>query len=447
MSIKNAKISNTFIEEKSSPISDLGPGITPVNPEIEQMFCKIAIDYLSFTIPFNSINRIDYEKTLKLLMLDEFKGEISQYGRYNYMMSTKWLNELDQEKRTFTHFYSGGNSSINNKYGEPTGMFELEGDGCRALEKRGGESFPGYWKTVFQTLLFGLRHCSVTRFDFAIDVFNASFTLDELEQALIKRNVVTPFQKYRREKDEYVKSEEVDLYILRLGSRDSDLHLCIYDKKEERESIGREVKFKSWYRFEFRFKHVKAKSMMLNILDNFENPEAIANYAAELILKYCDVKDRPTKGKNCVEEKIVSNDVMRKWKTNQKWLDFVGVTTKAKIENYFKYESSITKLANWFSRSVSKGVAKLFFANPNLFYAFVYKAILEGATRMKKADKAYVDDYRRNKHDKELTGQEMDALLNKIELNLSQYLEDNDINLYDYDENGVVNIHGGDYYD
>ena len=423
MSIRDAKLKNLNLNDSNF---QMGAGYDPLKLEksTENTFCKIAFDYLSFTIPFSHFYQDEFQKCIKLLLLDTEKGRDHPTSRYGYKACTRWNNDLNQDKETFTNFYYSGGQFNCNGFGEQTGMFELEGDGCRALESRGGDLFPDKWKEIFDNLFYNVKHCSITRFDFAIDVFNANFTLDDLQKQLINRNVYSPFQKFDYSKGTFFKSEEVDAHIIYLGSRKSDLLLCIYDKKEERESIGKEVEFDSWYRFEFRFKHKQAMNAILTIMNIWHNEEAIADFAAQLINKYCVVKNRPEKGKFKKNGVIAANTTMRYWDDNEEWRKFVGTIKRGKVENYFKYESSITKNAKWAARSVSKSLAKLFVSNPKYFYLFIQQCLVEGLTRFKKVDEALVNDFRNMYDFGELTGFEIDQISEKLQIDINQYIED-----------------------
>ena len=439
MSVNKSKINNTILNENQSQISVRGVGTTPLNTEKSnksEMFCKIAFDYLSFTFPYSITNRRYLNHFLKLFYLDETKGE-EGIGRNGYRLSTRYLNELEQDNKTYTMFLHSGNEQTNNKYNEQTAQFEFTGDGCRALEKRGGDSFPDKWKEIFDTLFYSIPHVSVTRFDFAVDVFNSDVSLDDIHKALLDRNVLSPFLKFDLSKGYTFSSDKIDLHIIDLGSKKSDAFLCIYDKKEERESIGKEIEFDSWYRFEFRFKHDKAKNFILNMLNAWDDDNSLGQFASNVIYKYLDIKDRPENGKNSIPGTIVSKDTMRKWVTNYTWIKFLGASEKATIENYYKYESSITKNARWYSRSVSKTVAKLFFSNPNYFWVFIQQAITNGRTRLKKDDLSYIADYRRKNNFSSLSGRDIDKLCDEIKLDITKTIEDYGIEIF-FDDNGEL---------
>ena len=118
MAVKDAIIENTLVKnENGSSISKVGLGTTPLNSEIynRSMFCKIAFDYLSFTIPFHSSSDLDFKKSLDLLYLDKDKAESIEFGRNGYKSSIRWKNELDQPEETYSYFFHGGSQSTNNK--------------------------------------------------------------------------------------------------------------------------------------------------------------------------------------------------------------------------------------------------------------------------------------------------------------------------------------------
>lgn len=438
MSIKDSTINNTITRE----FPERGMTMSPLNKEIsnKKMFCKIAFDYLSFTLPYSISNQSGFDEACNLLLLDKNKADDCAYGKNGYSLCKRWKNELNQDKETYTEFFYNGSEATNNTYEERTGMFLLSGDGCRALESRGGDKFPDYWKDIFLSLKFNskLTHSSITRFDFAIDVFNAEFKIQDIVKAINDRNLLTPFLRYEKTDGGEFISEDTDKNIIYLGSKQSDLFLCIYDKKEEREAIGKTIDFDSWFRFEFRFKHDKAKNFIFNILDRWEeDPSSVAELASELILKYCDIKVRPCQGKNSIPGIICSKDTMRKWDTNPMWLNFIGTSKKADIVNYFKYESSITKNANWMTRSVSKTLSRLFLANPEYFYLFLQRCTSEGLTRLKEMDVIYINEFRKKHSLETLTNKDIENLTEHLKLDVAQAIEDLDIDVL-FDDDGQM---------
>ena len=438
MSVIDSIIKNTYATD--SPKSQGGVGTTPLNNDFElKMECRIAFDYLSITFPYSFLNQSYWQKVEELFFLKNIPGNHFPFGRNGYSNSIQWKNELNQDKETFTILYTDGSSSTNNKYDEKTAQLELTGDGCRALESRGGDLFPEHWRTIFNNLVLNsdLNHLNISRFDFAIDVFNAEFTLMDIKKALINHNLLTPFQHYDHSVGGEIQSDDIDLHIIDLGSKNSKQFLCIYDKKQERENIGKIVDFDSWYRFEFRFKNYKAKNFILNMLNAWDDDNSLGRFASSLILKYCDIKNRPSKGKYSNNSELAPKNTMLSWPTNEKWLKFLGSSEKAKIENYFKYESSITKNANWYMRSVSKTVAKLFLSNPEFFYSFVNNAIVNGIDRIKNDDLAYINKFREFKGVQKLSVGEIKEICEKLKIDISEDLVNNNIDIL-FDENGEL---------
>jgi len=406
--------------------------MSPLNSEISErapMFSKVAFDYLSFSFPYSKFEPENLDYFMKLLLLEKEPCESSPLGGYGYALSLRWNNQIDRGKETFTKFFYHGNESKRNKYGEDTGLFELEGDGCRALENRGGDRFPHYWYTLLNSLLVSVPHTSITRFDFAIDVFNSEMDIEEINRQILLGNAVTPFIAYRPSVGLNLKNFDRDLHIYTLGSKDSKKFLVIYDKKEERESIGKTVDFDSWYRFEFRFKGESAKNFILNLLENWNlEKDSIGDFAANFLNKHLTIHLRPKQGKNAFpddQEIVLPNDVKRKWKVHPSWLALVGTSKKAALVNYFKYESTITKNAEWFSRSVGVPFAKLFCANPDKFWIFVNKVLSDGVSRIKdkKEALALINDYRKKKGSSVLNGRDLDEISEKFQLELTDLVE------------------------
>lgn len=432
MSIKESILNNTVVKDGNYRG---GFAISPLSTEILSkstkpgMFSKVAFDYLAFTFPYSKFEPENLDYFMELLLLKQEPYKDSAIGGNGYGLSLRWKNQIDALKETETKFFYNCDKARRNQYGEDTGFFELQGEGCRALERRGGDRFPHYWYTILNSVLMSVPHTSITRFDFAIDVFNSEISMKEINRQIRLGNVETSAINCDIDDGFNLKNFETYLHIICLGSTKSDRYLEIYDKKEERESIGKTVDFDSWYRFEFRFKGKEAKKFILNLLENWDlENDSIGNFAAEYLNKNLTLRLRPKQGKNAIPDDqriIVPNDIKRKWKIHPSWLALVGTSEKAVLVNYFKYESSITKNAEWFSSSVSVTFAKLFCANPDKFWVFVYKALNDGVCRIKdkKEALALVNDYRKKNGDHALNGHDLDEISNKFELKLDDLVE------------------------
>lgn len=449
MSIKESILQNTNLNAEKASNFRGGSAISPLDSEILSkstktgMFSKVAFDYLSFTFPYSKLNEDNFIFLRDLLLLKDQECSNS-FGGNNYMASLKWNNQISSNKETFTKFFYQGNESTRNKNDEEVGFFDLSGDACRALEMRGGDRFPHYWYTILNALLFSVPHLSITRLDFAIDVFNSEISIEEINRQIRLGNFISPFICAGYQDNFNLKNYDVNLHILKVGSDQSDKYLEIYDKKEEREAIGKTVDFDSWYRFEFRFRRDQAKNFALNLLENWNlSDDSIGDFAARFLNKHLTLVSRPSQGKNALSESQrieIPNDVKRKWKVNPAWEKMVGTSKRAVLVNYFKYESSITKNAEWFSSSVSVPFAKLFCANPDKFWVFVYKVLGDGVGRIKDKKEALglINDYRKKKGDAPLNGRDLDRISETFKMELSNLVESRSDYSDIFDEDGTI---------
>ena len=450
MSIKESILQNTNLNAEKASNFRGGSATSPLNSEILSiptkpgMFSKVAFDYLSFTFPYSNFAPENFDFFEQLLYLKNVPCSANPIGAYGYSLSLRWNNQVNSSKETFTKFFYQCNESRKNQFGEETGLFELEGDGCRALENRGGDAFPHQWFVILNALLYSIPHTSITRFDFAIDVFNSEMSIEEIDRQICLGNAVTPFWHYDQSRGLNLKNFDPDKHIYTIGSKNSLCFLEIYDKKEEREAIGKTVDFDSWYRFEFRFKGEKAKDFILNLLDNWDQKnDSIGDFAAEYLNKKLTIHVRPTQGKNALPENqilCVPNDVKRKWPVHPAWLALVGTSKRAVLVNYFKYESSITKNAEWFSSSVSVPFAKLFCANPDKFWVFVYKVLGDGVGRIKDKKEALglINDYRKKKGNSSLNGHDLDRISELLKSELGNLVESRSDYSDIFDEDGTL---------
>lgn len=410
-SIKNAKFENTVCSSISTNSDLWGVGNTPPNPEISKNFtAKIGFDYLTFSIPFNEKNLNDWNKfkaICELLKLDPNGGETLERGFYGYRKSVRWQNEVNSHSVGYTTFMYDSAIANSNRVDEntkdvyqvDTACFELSGDCCRDLERRYncGDKMCDCWFKIFDKLIFEYQ-AKISRFDLCIDLFNSSFKIQEFYNAVQEQRLLTPLRKfsYKISQVSYGRFDEYSLYF---GSLGSDVCINIYDKKIERENLNLFVDAENWYRVEFRFRHDIAHNVVLNLMQKFNKEKNIAPYVSELLHSYIDIKVYP-KNRNTIKDgEIISKDRIRKWKSDERYLEIVGSTAKSRVYNFLSYESSIVRNARWIDNSVEKTLAKLYLSCPRKenFYIFLLEKVMSGLDKIERKDLNLVNSFCKNK--------------------------------------------------
>lgn len=403
-SIKKAQLNNTICNKEINENRFWGVGNTPLNNEINEKFkVKIGFDYLTFTIPFDESNTYDFEKLneiCKMFKLDDNLKECHLRGFYGYRKMFSWQNQVNSHSISSTKFLYDSPVCNSNRIDEEnvvhllkTGCFEFSGDCCRDLERRYNKEMPSKWFDIFDSLIFTYR-AKISRFDLCIDLFDCPFTIQEIYEAYEHNLLLTPLHKFTSHITES-SNGIYDEYSLYLGSMGADVCINIYDKKIERESINLFVDCENWYRIEFRFRHEKAQNIVLNLLKEFHDNNSISDYVSKLVLSYIDIKCIPDKSKfNYKDLDIsISKNTMRNWPSNEKWINIIGSTSKAKVINFYKYESSITRNANWIQSSVAKTLAKLYLTNKEYFYTFIKMGVHDGLERIESKDLKIINDF------------------------------------------------------
>ena len=427
MSIRNSKLHNTIVTEIDS-FSKRGYGNTPLNTENENIpVYKIGFDYLTFTFPFNGHSQDDDAKLssiLKLLKLEPEHSNKLDHGFYGYRKCVEWPCEIKSLKESSTKFLYDAELNNSKRIDKdnpqinkitPTACFELTGDACRDFERRAGELMPDYWFKTFDELFFKYE-AKFSRFDLCIDLFNSPISILDILRAHNEQRISTPLHKFTQNivESKFGEYDEISLYI---GSLGADVCINIYDKKLERSQVGYDVNFNSWYRIEFRFRHDKATNIILNLLKVHHEQGSIGEFVSSLLLRYLDIKDIPLSGKEYSCNERISKDTIRKWETNNTWLEVLGGPQKANVINFYLHESKIVKIANWEKRSVSKANLKLYLSDPASYKAMINEMLLLGyEKKLSNSDIKVINEYRKEKGYSQLSRLDLDKEVENIQM-------------------------------
>ncbi len=402
-----------------------GCGNTPLELT-NSLTSNVCFDYLSFTFPLKTflsdlgdLNLADQDRLDKLLQLLHLKMDDGEktYGYYGYSYSCEWLVPFDTFKKSRTLFYYGDYESKNlkkrtnhvNSAGYQTAGFELSGGCCRDFERRWKDDYKKAWFSLFEFL--SLNNCRCTKLDFAIDIFNSEVTLDDIRKKIQNWEFMSPFRSIENETRFIFNTESYKKNQFYLGSRDSNFYINIYDKKVERESYEVDVYCSSWLRFEFRCRNDVAHNMLLEILNNWNN---LPTFAAGLLRKYIDLKERPEKCHFELGEKVPST-ARKHWKEWSPWDEMLGNVEKAKIQNQYLKESMVTKKSHWYERSMAKMLAVFYLSNPASGELFHLETLLEGLKNRDKEMIKMVDAWRLSHGFAKITNSEINNLIRHVE--------------------------------
>ena len=273
---------------------------------------RIIIDYLSLTFPLD-LDGDENERVKAITLVQIFKNyfklddcqiEESQYSVNNYRYQYK-----------FSDFIILRIAGPQNDFGEKTCQLELRGEGCREFER----------------ILPDVTWCDFLMFllTFTPTFKRIDITIDDLSGAEIKQEYL--LKKIKNKEYTSVFKSEPKYYgmldeglTINLGSRNSMIELCIYDKLSQQKSLGKPVDTNYWCRYEMRFRKDKANSVILELLNNYVNKDIpiygldLKTFATKSLYGIIDIK----------EDNNYNAEHQKNSKTDPKWKTFLETSEK-----------------------------------------------------------------------------------------------------------------------
>ena len=273
---------------------------------------RVIIDYLSLTFPMNLDG--DEDERTKVVGLAEIFRDYFKLDECQVEESGHSVNNYRYQYK-FSDFIYLRLAGPQNDFGEKTCQLELRGEGCREFERIQPNT------TWYDFIIFLLSFSPTFK---RIDI-----TIDDLSGKEI--NLAYLFNKVRNGYYTSVFKSEPKYYgiidqglTINMGSRKSMIELCIYDKLYQQKSLGKEVEFDYWCRYEMRFRQDKANSVILDLLRNYKNEEIetygmdLKTFAAKVLYGILDIKEDNNYDK--AHQKMA--------KTDSKWLTFLENSEK-----------------------------------------------------------------------------------------------------------------------
>ena len=353
-------ISRPYLSEiengKAIPSPSLQEAIENVveqcNPESPM---ELLFDYVRIRYPTIHVKHI-IEDVLKLkqkYMLHE------DYGYYGYSSHYRIgdvvvMSSLDQEKGT---------------------LLELKGRGCRQMESYllgQGRS----WYDFFQSSIE--EDCAFKRIDLAINDKTGILDIPELADKCQKEECISVFRSFKHYRSgEFLRKDEKDhmgntLYI---GSFNSELYFCLYQKDIEQEVKSGipvdESDVKN--RFEIRLKNERAKNAVRDLI-LYRDAERTAFTIINRYLRFVDKLD---------------NTERENWKLNPNWLHFIGeqrgqLRLSSKPQKY-----SIERTCHWL-RKQSAPSLKLVLKLDELMGTGIGQSMIENAKLSPRQEKILI---------------------------------------------------------
>ncbi|MBQ7641540.1 MAG: replication initiation factor domain-containing protein [Acholeplasmatales bacterium] len=273
---------------------------------------RIIIDYLSLTFPqaYNNLSERNEAYYILDIFREYFKLDMCQIEECNYAVNN-YRYQFILSKYIILRC-----SGPMNAFGYRTCQLELKGEGCREFERlKKGEAT---WRDFLEFLIgfnMNFKRIDVTVDDLSGKEIKMKYLFDKIES-----NCYTSI----------FKTEPKILGTLKrgltidFGSRNSMTELCIYDKLNQQKSLGKKLDEEYWTRYEMRFRQGKADSVVLDLLENYEDDTDdvygldLKAFATKALYAILDIKEklRDDKAHLCREA------------TDPKWLKFLETTEK-----------------------------------------------------------------------------------------------------------------------
>lgn len=272
---------------------------------------EVLIDWLSFTIPDDSVQDIKELTQFLCLPYDEC---VDRNGGHGYLKRLIYGN---------IHLYYEGSPGMGYHV-------SFTGKGCREYES----IINGDWLFLFKKVLEGGGH--FTRIDSAIDDYAQALDLNLIQEKVNHRHLVSRFKTTRTILSKDLVNEGSTGLTIIFGSRSSNAVVRMYDK-----GIEQGVDF-NWIRCELELKHELANEFISKLHEGWELGKA----TAAVLKNYINFKD-PSSDTN-----------KSRWLTSCFWDEFLDGVSRLALTVKVA-ERTIEKTKEWLERQVAVALARV----------------------------------------------------------------------------------------
>lgn len=299
----------------------------------------VKLDYFSFNTPYQYISS-EYEQYL-------LKPTINALLLNNENCDTKArYSEHQAFTRIFKKYSDSTNIIINDSVRENAFLekeyltrVELKGRGCREFEERGGN-----WKDLTNYVISSNSY--LTTLDIAVDDKEGYMTIEQLDKYIRNNWFKSEFKVYKEDSTYNAKIKDKKGWGYFFGSRNSNVQLRIYDKRLEQLSKGVpiDVDCKHWVRYELRFMHEKAKSIIYELRNNIDNLNV---WGAQILKGYLTFLSPNKQDSN-----------KSRWKTFKPWENMLANLEKTKVKTIDEYKNNgnYASMVKWLENACSRSL-------------------------------------------------------------------------------------------
>lgn len=318
-------------------------GLSNTRPErTERQGLRVLVDWVSCTFHMDA----GFEQIQQVLGIAELEMEHFDWGRNTFKEHVRFSNIIIQRKD------------------ETNYQLSLSGQGCREFENLSKYN----WLELI-AILKEFAYCKFTRLDLAIDDFQEHFNVARIRHYLEKGLCVTRLEDWDDRKKKKIKTGEMLMDSIYLGSLNSRLSINFYDKKLEQDSKDKESNgsWDSWTRTELRLKKEYAdQAADMILLYNMD----LGKVAFGILSKYIRFIKKGGKDKN-----------LRRREESVWWLNFIGKVEKLKF-SLEAPDRTIERAKTWHGKSVAPSLAAIKEADPENFDDWLESELVQGKERL-----------------------------------------------------------------
>lgn len=409
-----------------------GEGNTPIDGEFSHLtHTEYSIDYLTFSFPFefnqplasikldcpglkNYLILLDALNLRSDLVEDSFGTKGFSHG-YKWPVPVTYCGAKNPCTR-FDYFLKQNSMKI--------GCFELSGACCRDFERRYTErhncsDVDAGWYYLFSSII--ACDGAPSRLDVAFDIFNpdSEHQFDYYMRKIIGSEFSSPIGMLEVNTQFDDRLNFYKKQVLTLGASGSSVRICIYNKKLEQEAQGLTVFNDSWIRIEIRFYDEKAKSVIAELVNNWDDRY---KYLVGVLKHYLQLKIRPNSNLNNWN----SRKLRQKWKTDPYWESLFEDVDKKKIANIYEKTSTVQAKKSYLYQNYNRFLTILLLALSDKNFNEYQTAIFsKGFEALKPGDIEKINYFRTSNNLKELS---MDDILDRyqdIEIDNANNMQNN----------------------
>lgn len=428
-------MTDKFLKTENENFQEEG-GVLPSS--VDEFNTSYSVDYLTFSFPFEfrypldalNANDTQYYRLLNVLNSlylskdtaeDTFSSNGFQFA-YKWQVPVEYVGEKKPSTR-LSYYLVANDLDIGN--------IEMSGACCRDLERRyrfktGDMEVDDLWKELFEKVI-NIKG-SFSRIDIAFDLFNVpeehSF-IYFYRKLCLERSYSSPIGSIKQKIECDDRTDTYDEQTLTIGSDQSQINICIYNKKLEQLKQKKNCEYKSWVRIEIRFKKDRANAFIAGLIKNWDSK---TSYCVGVLKHYLQIKVKP---KIYDPLEWVPRKIRKGWSTDPFWQSLFVDTEKLKLVHLEDETTLIQKKKQYTYSNLCKFFTSMRYSmGLEPFKLYIEKVCSRGIGNLKASDIDLINFERSKnkleplgKEEIELIQKELDSVINDLSQNINNVIQ------------------------